>query len=655
MVRPLKRQYRLWTTLLVAVPCVVISAIYAFIQFQAVKEDGKQLVRQRVEAKQRLIDLWIQERFVTVKEMSEHESVRSLDLTRMAQAFLTKQKYDENFDSLSFIDRNGIFRTSTLQEGIRFPSAGGKPYFERAMAGEDYISEVVIGRNSGRLIINFSCPVRDFAGRIQGVVLGSIRTDTLTELLRSSWEGKTDQIVLINKEGLILTEPRQSAELRAHGHTWDAAVIKLRVAEDLLTQISRGKTDSIAWTDLLGRKTVGYYVDVPERGWTIVGRIDESEVMAPAYKQLSMIAVGLLLLLLCVFPLSYKLDQIMITLDENAARFEAMMMQSKEAIILSEADTGIIVEANGAAAAMFGYSIEELQSIPSATLELSDQNLSRGLAERLHSDTVGRRRKDGSIIVVEHTASLIQHRNKDMTLSSYRHLTEVRKLQEKVEKDIRLAGNIQRQLLQRDFQNEQLTLRTLYYPSQYVSGDQYGYRWSADGTVLSGYVLDVTGHGFATAIQTAAISTVCNTLMADEIAWSLEALSKLNLEIMNYLSEDAFASVFTFSLDIRQQTLTCITGGINRFLASTREHNGWVTLPGSYLGIDQQALFEQMTFQLHPGDCFYLLTDGITDRIDQNKPFDASDFASTFSKLEQLAADSTKKDDSSGICLQYRG
>ena len=143
--------------------------------------------------------------------------------------------------------------------------------------------------------------------------------------------------------------------------------------------------------------------------------------------------------------------------------------------------------------------------------------------------------------------------------------------------------------------------------------------------------------------------------MADEIAWSLEALSKLNLEIMNYLSEDAFASVFTFSLDIRQQTLTCITGGINRFLASTREHNGWVTLPGSYLGIDQQALFEQMTFQLHPGDCFYLLTDGITDRIDQNKPFDASDFASTFSKLEQLAADSTKKDDSSGICLQYRG
>ena len=106
MVRPLKRQYRLWTTLLVAVPCVVISAIYAFIQFQAVKEDGKQLVRQRVEAKQRLIDLWIQERFVTVKEMSEHESVRSLDLTRMAQAFLTKQKYDENFDSLSFVKCN---------------------------------------------------------------------------------------------------------------------------------------------------------------------------------------------------------------------------------------------------------------------------------------------------------------------------------------------------------------------------------------------------------------------------------------------------------------------------------------------------------------------------------------------------------------------
>ena len=654
---PLKRQYRLWTTLLVVVPCVVISIIYAFVQFQAVKNEGIQLIRQRAESKQLLIDQWLQERFVTVKEMSEHEAVRSLDLARMEQAFLTKQRYDINFDSLSFIDKDGVFRKSTLSGGIRFPSAVGRPYFERAMAGEDYISEAVIGRNSGRLIINFSSPVRDQAGQIQGLVLGSIRTATLTDLLRSSWEGKTSQITLISKEGLILTEPRQSAELRSRGLVWENAVLKLKASEGLRSQIRRGESGSIAWTDLLGRKIVGYYIDVPERGWTFVGRIDESEVMAPAYKQLSMITIGLILLLVCVLPLSYKIDQIMTTLDDNAARFEAMMTQSKEAIILCETDTGRIVEANDAAAEMFGYSKEELQSLYAAALELTSPTESgdREQQKANGTDTLPRRRKDGSVITVEHTASLIRHRNKEMSVSSYRHLSETRKLQEKVEKDIRLAGNTQRQLLQRDFHNEQLTLRTLYAPSQYVSGDQYGYRWSMDGTIFNGYVLDVTGHGFATAIQTAAIGTVCNALMAEEKTWSLESLSKLNQQVMSYLSEDAFASIFVFSLDVRQQVLTCITGGINRFLVATTEHNGWITLPGSYLGIDKQALFEQTTFHLHPGDCFYFLTDGITDRLDHNEPIDASDFAATVRRLEQLADDSAKKDDSTGICFQYHG
>lgn len=653
----LKRQYRLWTTLLVAVPCVILSAIYASILFQAVKEDGKQLIRQRTEAKQRLIDQWVQERFVTVKEMSEHEAVRSLDLARMEQAFSTKQRYDANYDSLSFIDKHGVFQKSTLPGGIRFRSVADRPFFRKAMDGEDHISEVVLGRNSGRLIINFSSPVKDSAGEIQGLVLGSIRTSTLTDLLRSSWEGKTGQTVLINKEGLILTEPRQSAELRARGLVWDATASKLKASSGLFSQIRRGESGLIAWTDLLGRKVIGYYIDVPERGWTIVGRIDESEIMAPAYKQLSMIAVGLILLLICVFPLSYKIDQTLKALDENAARFEAMMTQSKEAIILSEVDTGRIVEVNDAAATMFGYAKTELLSMSVAAMEITGEKDRDEDALNIsnHSNTVSRRRKDGSVILIEHTASRIQYLNTEMTLSSYRQLSEARKLQEKVEKDIRLAGSIQRKLRQPDFRNNQATLRTLYYPSQYVSGDQYGYQWSADGTILSGYVLDVSGHGFATAIQTAAISTLCNTLMAEEKAWSLAAVAKLNLQIMSYLSEESFASIFVFSLDTWQQSLTCITGGINRFLVSTPMHNGWITLPGSYLGIDGKPQFEQMTFPLHPGDCFYLLTDGITDRLDLSAPIDASDFESTVHMLNQLAADGEKKDDSSGICIQYHG
>lgn len=36
--RPLLRQYRLWTILLVALPCLVIMTIYSFVQIQSAKE-----------------------------------------------------------------------------------------------------------------------------------------------------------------------------------------------------------------------------------------------------------------------------------------------------------------------------------------------------------------------------------------------------------------------------------------------------------------------------------------------------------------------------------------------------------------------------------------------------------------------------------------
>ena len=54
-------------------------------------------------------------------------------------------------------------------------------------------------------------------------------------------------------------------------------------------------------------------------------------------------------------------------------------------------------------------------------------------------------------------------------------------------------------------------------------------------------------------------------------------------------------------------------------------------------------------------ESIYFLTDGITDRLDHNVLIDASNFAATVRSLEQLSVDGTKKDDSSGICIQYHG
>ena len=116
-VRPLSRRYQLWTALLIIIPCIVLSTVYLFIQFQAAQEDVRQQIRLSVESQQRLIHYWVQERLVTVQEASEDEGVRSLDFTRMEQVFLSKQRFDKNYDSLSFIDKDGSFQKIDLAGG----------------------------------------------------------------------------------------------------------------------------------------------------------------------------------------------------------------------------------------------------------------------------------------------------------------------------------------------------------------------------------------------------------------------------------------------------------------------------------------------------------------------------------------------------------
>ena len=188
----LKRQFRLWTALFILVPSLLIMAIYTVGQIKVAREQNLEMISQRVHFQERLIDYWMKERSDEVRKISHLEEFRTLNAQQMKRILVIMQQDNKNFDSLSYIDNDGIFRISTLHSGIKYPLASDKPYFEAAVAGKEYISDVVIGRNSGLPIINFSSPIFDHAGNFQGLILGSVGIDTLQMLLHDHWFGKTD-------------------------------------------------------------------------------------------------------------------------------------------------------------------------------------------------------------------------------------------------------------------------------------------------------------------------------------------------------------------------------------------------------------------------------------------------------------------------------
>ncbi|MDR3560618.1 MAG: PAS domain S-box protein [Negativicutes bacterium] len=346
---------------------------------------------------------------------------------------------------------------------------------------------------------------------------------------------------------------------------------------------------------------------------------------------------------------------------ESRERFEALLKQSSEAIIVYDIDTLRIVEVNDATIRMFGYTEAELLTMKATDIIiLSDEELlavldmirTRG---GFPSNIARYRHKDSRVIFAERSGSLINYQGKQLSLVTYRDITAERELQQKVQEEVGLAGIVQKTMLAGDYRDDNVTIRTIYQPVHLVSGDYYGYAWSRDGQVLNGFMLDVTGHGMSTALLTAAISAVLKAAMDETERWSAAKLEELNDRLAPYLPEGSFAAIMVFSLDFEHRLLTCVSAGINYFLAATADNNGWVVLPGSYLGVLAVAHCQEMTLPFLPGESFYFVTDGITDHLSPKEAIDVRDFVGTVKLLREIAANPTKKDDCSALCIQIGG
>lgn len=299
-INTLERQLKLWGLFLVLIPSFLIMAIYTVGQFQVVKQKNIELISQRLDFQKRIIEYSIAERANDVRKISRLEEFRALNESKMKNTLDMMQELSSDFDSLSYIDKNGYFKISTLNQGIRFTSTVSQPYFKQAALGQEYISDVVTGRNSGLPIINFSSPIYDNNGNFQGLILGSVRTATIETLLRENWIGQTGEIILINNQGVMIAEPRNAKKLIEKGLIEGSPQMKLKLSEEALKNIRL----NASWFDYEAKKVVGAYQDIPERNWTLVGSIREEEIFAPIYTQLGLMASGTGILLLVILPLA---------------------------------------------------------------------------------------------------------------------------------------------------------------------------------------------------------------------------------------------------------------------------------------------------------------------------------------------------------------
>ena len=345
------------------------------------------------------------------------------------------------------------------------------------------------------------------------------------------------------------------------------------------------------------------------------------------------------------------------TLRENEERYRAVMQQSNESILLVDIETRRILEVNPHCVEAFGYSEAELLAMTTYDLVADTrENIDRrsdaissgaGANEQL----IHIRCKNGKILDVERSATVIQYGGKHVFMFANRDISAERKLQALILRDVAMAAGVQKDLLPRGFDDLLVSVDTVYEPHHLVSGDFYDFIWSEDHKRLSGFILDVSGHGVSSALQCIAVSTYFRDILNSPM--SLDARLKwVNRHVLRYFTHETFAAALGFEFDFSRRTLTFATAGIYGFLTSAQALPQLVKRPGSLLGILDDPEYTEWTVPIQAGDAFYFMSDGLFDIVSRDMDLPGSQYSQTIRMLRDIAASPGRRDDCSAVCVR---
>ncbi len=186
---------------------------------------------------------------------------------------------------------------------------------------------------------------------------------------------------------------------------------------------------------------------------------------------------------------------------------------------------------------------------------------------------------------------------------------------ERLEREIELASEIQRQILPKGLPSVAgWELVGWNRPARHIGGDYYDlFRLQDETTRLAVVVGDVSGKGVPAALLVSTLHSALR-LLVERMSVCPDLLSRLNQHILESSAPNKFITLFLGELDPANGELTYLNAGHNPGLV-VRAGGGVEQLgPGGLpLGLMPGASFRAERLVLAPGDLLCLYSDGITE------------------------------------------
>ena len=195
------------------------------------------------------------------------------------------------------------------------------------------------------------------------------------------------------------------------------------------------------------------------------------------------------------------------------------------------------------------------------------------------------------------------------------HLAEIE--QKRIEKELEVAGDIQRQLLPKSLPSlRDLDLSACSIPCYCVGGDFYDVLKINENTIAL-VIADVAGKGIPAALLVSTLQAALHAYLEAGFS-SAELVSKLNKVIGEDATEDKFITFLICVYDENARSLRYVNAGHNMpLLLGADARLEELHKNGPCLGIVPDSRYEEGEVQLRSGDTLILYTDGLTDAVNK--------------------------------------
>lgn len=291
----------LFPTLILTLLCMGgLAVLCVMIANKALIESGSSQLKQVLEITDHRISTYLGDRRKEIQIWSESQEIEDAVLgsgfskagvsAALSQCLGRLQKQSGYFELLSVADPGGDIIASSNQGAAEKINVKDHEYFKQSLQGGTAVSEVMMGRTTGRPSFIISVPFK-VGGKISGVLYGALDMASFNETFIDTVKvGKDGCTFMFDRNGSLISHPDKALILKVNAKDRDFSSRMAADGEGLIDYTDQGTSRIAAFK--VNKAT----------GWMPCIAVSEVELLAPARQLqflciMSLASMGLLLVI----------------------------------------------------------------------------------------------------------------------------------------------------------------------------------------------------------------------------------------------------------------------------------------------------------------------------------------------------------------------